>query len=108
MAPSWDYFAEDYGLEIAGVVEEGHGEEPSVGQFEELVKTVEAEKVSVIVVDSFVESRVVDSLAAETGAKIIRLNTLGSPTGEVQPTYVEMMLDDARVLSAALKSSSRS
>lgn len=105
--PSWDYFARDYGIEIAGVVEEGHGEEPSVGQFEELIKTIENKKVKVIVVDSFVESRVVDSLAEETGAEILKLDTLGSPSGEVQPTYVEMILNDARSLSELLKSSAR-
>ncbi len=97
--PSWDYFAKDYGIEIVGILEEGHGEEPSVQDFEKLVKLAKAKNVKILVIDAFAESRLVDSLSSETGAEVLTLDTLGMPKDGSEPSYIEIMRNNARALA---------
>ena len=100
--PAWDRFAHDYGLEIVGTVEHGHGDTPSVKAFKELVERSKNRNVRVIVIGLNVESKAVSSLAQETGASVIRLDTIGDPANVQKDTYIRLMLHNGRQLADAL------
>ncbi len=99
---AWDVFAEDYGLRIAGTIEQGHGDEPSVREFRDLVLAARNDNVRVIVVGLGVESRAAKRLAQETGAEIIQLDALGSSDDPEKRSYANLMLHNADLLRNAL------
>ena len=101
--PAWDYFAADYGLTIVGSIEEGHGDNPSVKEFSDLISKGKASGVKVIVIGLNVESSTAESLARETGAELLRLDTLGDPGKDDRNSYLKLMEYNGRRLAEALK-----
>ncbi len=61
--PAWDYFAEAYDLNITGTIEHGHGDEPSVKQFKEMIQRARNDNIRLIVVGLNLESKAAESLA---------------------------------------------
>ncbi|MBN2416717.1 zinc ABC transporter substrate-binding protein [bacterium] len=100
--PAWNYLAADYGLRIAGTIEQGHGHNPSVREFRDLIEAGRKAGVRVIVLGLNVESSTARSLAFETGAALLRLDTLGDPADPEKNTYVALMRFNARRLAEAL------
>ncbi len=101
--PAWNYFAEDYGLEIIGNITEGHGKEPSVKHFRELAQKAKAQNADIIIMGLNVESKAVDALAKEINGKIIRLDNTGNPEVKERATYIDLMRHNAKLISEALK-----
>jgi len=100
--PAWNYFAIDYGLKIVGSIEKGHGHNPSVKEFSELIRKAKTAEVRVIVQGLNVQSSTAEALAAETGAQLLHLDTLGNPENEKTDTYIKLMRYNGRLLAAAL------
>lgn len=100
--PAWNYLAADYGLNIAGTIEHGHGQNPSVREFSDLIDRGRKAGVRVIVIGLNVESSTARSLASETGASLLRLDTLGDPADPDKNTYTALMRFNARRLAKAL------
>ncbi len=100
--PAWNFFAEDYGLEIVGTIEKGHGDEPSVKAFKNLIVKARKEHVSVVVIGLRTESKIAATLSREIGSKLVRLDGIGDPHSEERSTYLKLMYYNARVLSSAL------
>lgn len=103
--PAWTYFADDYGLTIAGTIEQGHGHNPSVREFKELIEKGRNAGVRVIVIGLNVESSTARSLASETGASLLRLDTLGDQTDPDKNTYIALMRFNAARLAQSLAAS---
>lgn len=101
--PAWDYFARDYGLEIAGTVESGHGDEPSVKEFKNLVDIAKLKNISLIVVGLGTESKAAESLAREVDGRILRLDSIGDPGNSARDTYLKLMRDNAVKLADSMK-----
>lgn len=104
--PAWDDFAADYGLEIIGVIEQGHGDEPSVRSFSGLIGKARREDVRVVVVDLNVESRAAEALVREIDGVLLRLDVIGSPEVPERSDYFRLMKDNAEKLTAALSAQS--
>lgn len=100
--PSWNYFAEDYGLEIAGVIESGHGTEVSVKKMKDLAMKSKRDKVKMIIVDLDLKSIAADSLAAETGGYLVRLDSMGSPDKPGRSDFIELMNYNSEIIYAGL------
>jgi zinc transport system substrate-binding protein len=64
--PSWDFFARDYGLQIIGTIQSGHGDNPSVRVFKEIVSRARSEGAKVVVVDLNIQSRAADRSCAKS------------------------------------------
>jgi len=100
--PAWDYFAEDYGLEISGTIEKGHGDVISVRSFRDLIRKAARDRVGTITVELNVDSREVDALSRETGARVARMDSVGDPEVKEKSGYAALMLYNARILSESL------
>jgi zinc transport system substrate-binding protein len=100
--PSWNYFAADYGLNIVDTIEKGHGHEPSVRDFNRLVKKARSEHVRVVIIDLKVQSGAANALARETGAVLLQLDSLGDPDDPEKSDYPRLMEHNARLLAKAL------
>ena len=100
--PAWDYFAEEFGLEIVGTIESGHGDEPSVKAFKRLIEKAKEEKVKVIVLGLNLQSRAAETLENEIDGRLVRLDTIGNPEIQEKSSYVKLMIYNAKILSNEL------
>jgi ABC-type Zn uptake system ZnuABC Zn-binding protein ZnuA len=72
--PALSYFARDYGLHQISI-EEG-GKEPSPAHLKELIDLCKAEDVRVIFVQPEFDKRNAETIAQQTGTKVVRINPL--------------------------------
>jgi len=100
--PAWDFFAEDYGLKIVGSIEKGHGYEPSVKEFKNLVDKARRENAKAIVLGLNVESKATEALAREINGIIVRLDSIGDPKIQGKSNYIRLMYHNAKILSEVL------
>ncbi len=87
--PAWDYFAERYGLEMAGVIEKRPGMEPSPRDIADIINTVHNIGAKAIFVEAQFPSRVADMIADESDIRVVALDPIGGSNG--LKTYVELM-----------------
>ena len=73
---AYGYFARRYGLEIVGFVVEGPEEEPSAEDIAALVDRIRRRSIPRIFTEDQFRARIVEQIAAETGAEIKRLVSL--------------------------------
>jgi len=99
--PAWDYFAHDYGLEIVGTIEHGHGDQPSVREFKSLVGEARRKHVKVVVIGLNLESSATQALVDEIAGTLVRLDTIGDPEDEDRNSYIQLMRHNARLLVKA-------
>jgi zinc transport system substrate-binding protein len=100
--PAWDYLASDYGLTIAATIEHGHGDEPSVKEFKQLIDTAKRNNIKLVVIGLHAESKATEALVAEIDGMLLRLDTIGDPACDERATYIKMMQHNAVLLSMAL------
>ncbi|MGP1539437.1 metal ABC transporter solute-binding protein, Zn/Mn family [Bacteroides pyogenes] len=72
--PALSYFARDYGLQQIAIEE--NGKEPSPAYLKHLIDEARAKKVNVIFIQPEFDKRNAETIAAQTGAKIIPINPL--------------------------------
>jgi ABC-type Zn uptake system ZnuABC Zn-binding protein ZnuA len=68
---AFPYFAREYGITIVGVAVEAPGQDPSAGYTAQLITAIRAAGVKAIFAESQFPTKLVDQLAAETGAKVV-------------------------------------
>ncbi|NPA31272.1 MAG: zinc ABC transporter substrate-binding protein [Chloroflexi bacterium] len=98
---AWDYFAQEYGLEVVAVIEPTPGREPSPAEVAALVELIRREQVPVIIVESQPTPPVARVLADETGARVVYLEPLGGPPP--LDTYLGLMRANVQTLVDALR-----
>ncbi len=97
---AWEYFARDYGLEVAAVVETTPGREPSPADIAVVVETVKRIGARAIFAEPQFSPKAAEVIAAESGAQVLFLNPLGFPPDY---SYLEMMRANFREIEQALK-----
>ncbi|WP_313821662.1 metal ABC transporter substrate-binding protein [Citricoccus sp.] len=105
---AYNYFAEAYGFEIAGVVVPGGSTdaEPSSGELAGLVSQMNQEGADALVTGAGAGNKLVSALSAETGGEVpvVELYEGGvGPEGSGAETYAEAMVLNARTLAEALQ-----
>lgn len=103
---AFNYLATRYGLTLVGVVLPGGGTstEPSAQQVLELIETVRQYNVPAIFTETTVSDSVARQIAAETGAKLVRIYTGSlSETGGPADTYLNYMRYNAAQIVEALQ-----
>src|SRR5213594_2749267 len=68
---SWPNFAEHFGLEVIGYVEPKPGIPPSPSHTIDVIKAMKRQNVKIILVEPYFDLKTPDSIARETGAKVL-------------------------------------
>lgn len=99
---TFDYFANDYGLNVVGVIENEHGKTPSAGEIASLVKDIKQNNVKAIFVEPEYSVKIVDTISKETGVKVYMLNPVTSGENN-KDEYVNIMKYNLTELKQALE-----
>ena len=100
---AFPYFAREYGITIVGVAVEAPGQDPSAAYIGRLIDAIKAAGVKAIFSESQFPTKLVDQLAAETGATVVANlydDSLGDPPID---SYEAVMNWDVDQLVAALR-----
>jgi ABC-type Zn uptake system ZnuABC Zn-binding protein ZnuA len=99
---AFPYFCRRYGIELAGVIEQVPGSDPSPRYLAELLKVVRARKVKVIFTEPQFNPRLAKRLADDLGIAVAELDVL--ETGALSPaSYEDGLRRNLRVLQQYLK-----
>ncbi|NPD87492.1 MAG: zinc ABC transporter substrate-binding protein [Asgard group archaeon] len=74
--PSFMYLLDLLGIERVGVIEEHEGSEPSAQHIGEIIDTMIAENVSIIITQPQIEEKMIIQIARDTNAKLAKLTPL--------------------------------
>jgi zinc/manganese transport system substrate-binding protein len=99
---SWPNFAERFGLEVIGYVEPKPGIPPSPSHTLELIQEMKRQNVKIILVEPYFDTKTPNSIARETGAKVLVMPP--SVGGEKEITdYIKLFDYDIKLLVDAIK-----
>jgi ABC-type Zn uptake system ZnuABC Zn-binding protein ZnuA len=93
---AFPYFAREYGLEIVGVAVDAPGQDPSAGEIAALIDAIRTSGVKAIFSENQFPTRVVDQIAAETGATVVANlydDSLGDPPLETYEAIIDWDVD---------------
>ena len=99
---AWPYFAERYGLEEVGTVQEFAGEEPTPAEIARLVRGAREAGIRNILVEPQLDPRVAQTIANEFGAGTVVVDPLGDSGDPARSTYEGLMRFNARAFGQAL------
>jgi zinc transport system substrate-binding protein len=103
---SFPYLARDLGLEVVGVIEEGHGHEPDAAEFARTIDLVRDKKVKFIFAEPQYSDRLAQTLARESGATVLQLDPVAQGPSEpsrARGAWLEAMEKNLSVLRGALR-----
>ena len=86
----WPYFADRFGLEYFGTIELKPGIDPTARHIEEMIASMRSEHVPIVVREPQFPEKVPALIAAQTGAKLIKLPIMPGGVPHTD-TYIEMM-----------------
>ena len=89
--PAWTYFAKRYGLVEAAVIEEAPGKEPSPEYIMHVIDVAKAIKVKAIFAEPQFSTKAADSIARDSGAKVLLLDPIGGTGLEGRDSYIALM-----------------
>jgi zinc/manganese transport system substrate-binding protein len=87
---SWIYFAERYGIKVAGYVEPKPGIAPSPSHNVELVQLIKNNKIKTIVMENYYSDSAPNQLSQLTGARIVKVPTAVYGMKGID-SYIQMM-----------------
>lgn len=99
---AFTYFANAYGLVVAGVIANDAGEEPSTRQIAATCDLVKQRQVKALFVEPQYPTKSAETIARETGAKVFTLDPVVSGDGSPE-SYENAMRENAHVLTEALE-----
>jgi len=100
------YLAERYGMQQVGTIEVKPGIPPTPGHLEELLATMQREKVKVIIREISYDPGMAESLAERTGARVAKISSLAGGLGS--PGYIDSIEANLKSLVAAAQGASTS
>ena len=86
----WEYFAKTFDMEVFGTIELKPGVDPTARHIENLISSMKAEHVPIVVREPQFPEKVPALIAAETGAKLVKLPIMPGGVPKTS-TYIEMM-----------------
>ena len=100
---AFGYFARAYGIEIVGVAVEAPGQEPSAKEIAALIDAIKAAGVTSVFSEAQFPSKVLDQVAAETGATVLG-NLYSDALGDAPAnSYLGAMRANASAILASFK-----
>lgn len=107
---SFPFFAEEYGMEVIGVVQPSDFSEPSAREVVELIESIRESGVPAIFGSEVFPSDIMEQIAKEGGAEFVdklRDDDLPGNPGDDVHTYLGMMLNNVQLIVEALGGSNK-
>ncbi|MFA5383873.1 MAG: metal ABC transporter substrate-binding protein [Eubacteriales bacterium] len=99
---AFPYFAKEFNLNIAGIIEREPGSEPSPKELDNTIKKVNQLKIKALFAEPQYPAKAAETIAKETGAKVYTLNPV--VTGPMNAdAYINIMDSNLETLKEALK-----
>ncbi|MDP4094863.1 MAG: metal ABC transporter substrate-binding protein [Bacillota bacterium] len=99
---AFPYFAKEFNLNIAGVIEREPGSEPSAKELADTIDTINKLKVKALFVEPQYSASAAETISKETGSKVYTLDP--AVTGPMDANaYINIMDSNLKVLEEALK-----
>ena len=99
---AFPYFAKEFNLNIAGVIEREPGSEPSSKELADTIDKVKSLKVKALFAEPQYSTKAADTIAKETGAKVYTLDPVVTGPMEAD-AYINIMDSNLKTLQEALK-----
>ena len=102
---AFQYFGRAYGLTFLSPQGISTDSEASAADVANLIRQIRKEKIKAVFIENLSDSRLIQRIAEETGAKVggtLYPGALSTASGPA-PTYLEMMRENARVIRRALE-----
>jgi len=100
------YLADRYGIDLVGTIEDKPGIPATPGHVEELLATMQREKVQLVIHEISYDPSLGESLAQRTGARVATISSMAGGLGH--PGYLESIQANLEALVAAVQGGSRS
>ncbi|MDD4802465.1 MAG: metal ABC transporter substrate-binding protein [Syntrophomonas sp.] len=100
---AFPYFAQEFNLQIAAVIEREPGSEPSPQELVDTIKTIRDSNINVLFAEPQYSSKAAGTIARETGANVYTLDPVVSGDSSLD-SYINIMEQNLQSLQAALKS----
>jgi ABC-type Zn uptake system ZnuABC Zn-binding protein ZnuA len=98
----WPYFARRFGISVIGFLEPKPGLPPTTKHLNELIESMRAQGVKVILANPYFDPRFAQFVAERTGAQVVNIaHMVGARPGT--DDYISMIDYDVRQLAAALR-----
>ncbi|MEW6184033.1 MAG: zinc ABC transporter substrate-binding protein [Bacillota bacterium] len=99
---AFPYFAREFNLNIAAVIEREPGSEPNAAELADTIETVKRAKITALFAEPQYPVKAAETIAGETGAKVYTLDPV--VTGPMEPdAYLRIMESNMKTLEKALK-----
>lgn len=101
---AFPYFAQEFNLNIATVVEREPGSEPTPRELEEIIETIKHTNINALFAEPQYSSRAAEMISRDTGAKIYTLDPVvtGESNTDAYDAYIEAMRSNKEALLEAL------
>lgn len=101
---AFPYFAQEFDLNIAAVVEREPGSEPTAKELEETMEIVRSQGVKALFAEPQYPAKAAETIAQETGLKVYYLDPVASGSGDAPAdSYEKTMETNMQVLKEALQ-----
>lgn len=98
---SFPYFAEEFGLNIVGVIEREPGSQLGAKELKETIELIKSLEVKAIFTEPQYPAKIAETIKSETGVKVYTLDPI--VTGEMDlDSYTNIMKDNLKTLKEAL------
>ena len=103
MHGAYGYLMQEFGLQVAAVIEPRHGVKPSPSQLARTIDAIKAADVSVLFAEKFFASKLADAIRKATGVRMYSFSHITG--GEYEPEKFEReMRENLKTLSTAIRS----
>jgi zinc transport system substrate-binding protein len=102
---AFPYFAQEFNLRIAAVIEREPGSEPTQKELGGIIETIQKSGIKALFVEPQYSSKAADTISRETGAKVYELDPVvtGDEDADAYDAYLNAMGQNKKTLQEALK-----
>ena len=102
---AFPYFAEEFNLNIVGVIQVEPDSEPSAKEIESVIETIKSNNVKALFTEPQYSSKTAETIAKETGTKVYTLDPIvtGDATKNAYNDYIDKMENNLNILKEALQ-----
>ncbi len=99
---AYGYILQEFGVDVAAVIEPAHGVEPSASQLQETIEKIRESGIDVLFYELNMPNRFVDTIEEATGVQLYRFSHMTHGEYEADKVEVEMR-DNVETLIEAMK-----